>query len=193
MKKKSVTGRPLPPPVFRPSRSFMQFHQTNADFFVPDGADSEGALARTTHLCIAAHQDDIEIMAYAGIAECYERADKFFTGVVVTNGAGAPRAGRYASFTDAQMLAVRRDEQRRAAALGKYNLQLQLAHPSGDVKTPSHAGVRADLTTIFSRCAPEIVFLHQPADKHPTHVAVFLRCLDALRTLPREKRPQRVL
>ena len=43
----------------------------HADVFVPDGLPPAAALARTTHLAIAAHQDDIEIMAYHGIAECF--------------------------------------------------------------------------------------------------------------------------
>ena len=32
--------------------------------YIPDGTEEEQALERTTHLCIAAHQDDIEFMAY---------------------------------------------------------------------------------------------------------------------------------
>ena len=28
--------------------------------FAPDGAEEKAALERTTHLCIAAHEDDIE-------------------------------------------------------------------------------------------------------------------------------------
>jgi LmbE family N-acetylglucosaminyl deacetylase len=172
----------------------VKFSRPEADVFVSGATTTAAqALARTTHLCVAAHQDDIEIMAHAGIAECYESREKFFTGVVVTNGAGSPRAGRYAAMTDGEMQAVRREEQRRAATIGKYNLQLQLAHPSADAKAPDHPGVRADLAAIFSGCAPAVVFLHQPADKHPTHVAVFLRCLEALRALPRERRPRRVL
>ena len=63
----------------------MNFHHSTADIFVPDGSAPDAALARTTHLCIAAHQDDIEIMAYHGIAECFGRKDRGFTGVVVTN------------------------------------------------------------------------------------------------------------
>jgi LmbE family N-acetylglucosaminyl deacetylase len=171
----------------------MNWSRAEADEFVPDGIAVEAALARTTHLCIGAHQDDIEIMAHAGIAECYGRSEKFFAGVVVTDGAGSPRAGRYVSLTDAEMLAVRREEQRGAAALGKYGLQLQLAHPSAVVKARAHPGLAGDLFSIFSGCTPDVVYLHNPADKHDTHVAVFLRCLEALRALPREKRPRRVL
>lgn len=157
------------------------------------GLSPEAALARTTHLCVVAHQDDIEIMAHHGIAACYGQPDKFFTGVVVTNGAGSPRAGPYAQFTDEQMQAVRRAEQRGAAQLGRYNLMIQLGHPSGDVKTPSVRGVFSDLMKIFGGCTPELVYLHQPADKHDTHVAVLLRCLEAIRGLPAEKRARRVL
>lgn len=90
----------------------MKFSRADADVFVPDGSDPAKALARTTHLCVTAHQDDIEINAYPAVAECYGRLDRFFTGVTVTNGAGSPRAGKYAAITDAQMQDVRREEQR---------------------------------------------------------------------------------
>ena len=171
----------------------MKFSRADADVYVPDGGDPAVALAQTTHLCVIAHQDDIEINAYPAVAECYGSKDKFFTGVTVTNGAGSPRAGKYAQHTDEQMQAVRREEQRAAARLGKYNLQLQLAHPSTDVKKPGHAGVAADLKAIFSACQPSVVYLHQPADKHDTHVAVLLRCMEAMRSLPAAQRPKRVV
>ena len=171
----------------------MKFSRLDADVFVPDGGDPAKALARTTHLCVIAHQDDIEINAYPAVAECYGRADKFFTGVTVTNGAGSPRAGKYASMTDTQMMAVRREEQRAAARLGKYNLQLQLGHPSADVKQPGNPAVAGDLKAIFSACRPSVVYLHQPADKHDTHVAVLLRCLEAMRSLPAAQRPKKVV
>jgi len=171
----------------------MKFTRAEADIFTPDSSLPEHALARTTHLCVAAHQDDIEIMAHAGIAACYGNATKSFTGVVVTNGAGSPRRGSYGQYTDSEMQQARRAEQRRAAATGRYGLQLQLAHPSADVKTPRHPPVNADLTTLFTACTPEVIYLHSPADKHDTHVAVFLRCIEALRGLPTERRPTRVV
>ena len=169
----------------------MNFSRSDADIFTPDGSVPDAALARVTHLCVAAHQDDIEIMAHEGIAQCHGQTNKFFGGVVVTDGAGSPRSGVYEKFSDAQMCVVRREEQRRAAELVRYEIQIQLAHPSAVVKTS--AAARADLEKIFSSCTPQVVYLHNPADKHDTHVAVLLRCLEALRALPAGRRPRRVL
>jgi LmbE family N-acetylglucosaminyl deacetylase len=171
----------------------MKFSRPEADVFLPNGGDVAQALARTTHLCVIAHQDDIEINAYPAVADCLGRSDRFFTGVVMTNGAGSARTGKFAHVTDAEMQLIRCEEQRTAASLGAYNLQLQLAHPSADVKKAGHAGVAADLAAIFGGCRPQVVYLHQPADKHDTHVACFLRCIEALRALPRDQRPVRVL
>ncbi len=170
----------------------MKFSHADADIFVPDGSSVEAALARTTHLCIAAHQDDIEIMAYHGIAACHGRDDLWFTGVVVTDGAGSPRVGPFAKHTDDQMKAVRREEQRAAARIGKYSAVVQLAHPSADVKNRGNPVVRTDIASLLAAMAPKVVYLHNPADKHDTHVAVFLRSIEALRALPPEKRPAQV-
>jgi LmbE family N-acetylglucosaminyl deacetylase len=171
----------------------MKFSHPKADIFVPSGATPETALAKVTHLCIGAHQDDLEIMAYAGITIALDQAGKAFGGVVVTNGGGSSRTGPYAQFTDEQMQDVRRDEQRKAAEMGRYAIQIQLAHPSSEVKKPHQSDVVADLFKIFSGCRPEVVYLHNPADKHDTHVAVLGRCLEAIRQLPAGDRPKRVL
>jgi LmbE family N-acetylglucosaminyl deacetylase len=170
----------------------MQFHRANADLFVPDGAPADQALARTTHLCIAAHQDDIEIMAYHGISECFGSADRWFTGVVVTNGAGSPRTGIYGHYTDAQMQEVRILEQRKAAFVGEYACQIQLGFPSAQVKDPEETAVVADLAAILRATRPEIVYLHNPADKHDTHIGVVLRSIAALREVRSEVRPRKV-
>jgi len=172
----------------------MKFSLPSADVFVPDGLAPTAALARITHLCIGAHQDDIEIMAHAGITDCFDSNDEWFGGIVATNGAGSPRTGAYSNFTDEQMQVARREEQRQAAKLGRYGIQIQLGHPSTSVKSAAAANaLRADLTTIFSQCSPRVVFLHNPADKHDTHVGLLLRCLEALRERPSDQRPARVL
>ena len=54
---------------------------------------NEKSLDGITDVCIAAHQDDIEIMAFAPISDCYESDERSFAGVVVTDGAGSPRTG----------------------------------------------------------------------------------------------------
>jgi LmbE family N-acetylglucosaminyl deacetylase len=170
----------------------MRFHNPHADVFVPDGGDPDSALSRTTHLCITAHQDDIEIMAYHGIAECFGRTDRWFTGVVVTNGAGSPRTGIYAQYSDEEMQKVRLKEQRKAAYVGEYACQIQLGYPSSAVKDPNHAGVRDDLTAIFRAARPQVIYLHNLADKHDTHVGVALRAMHVLRSLHGEFRPEKV-
>lgn len=170
----------------------MRFHNPSADFFVPDGVPAEAALARTTHLSIAAHQDDIEIMAYHGIAACFGQPDRWFTGVVATNGAGSARTGIYGRYSDEEMQKVRLLEQRKAAYVGEYACQIQLGYSSAQVKNPGETALIEDLAAILRASKPEVVYLHNPADKHDTHIAVMLRSITALRAARAEWRPKKV-
>jgi LmbE family N-acetylglucosaminyl deacetylase len=170
----------------------LELNRADADVFVPDSVALPEALSRTTHLCIGAHQDDQEFMAYHGIAECFGRKDRWFTGVVVTNGGGSARTGMYADYSDEDMMAIRRQEQRKAACIGEYSCQFQLGYPSSIVKDAAAEGVVEDLRKILEVAQPEIVYLHNPADKHDTHVAATLRAIAALRLLPEAKRPKKV-
>ena len=68
----------------------MKMKRKSAEIYVPDRMPAEAALTRTTHMGVGAHQDDLEIMSYAGILECFQDIDLWYTGVVVTNGAGSP-------------------------------------------------------------------------------------------------------
>jgi LmbE family N-acetylglucosaminyl deacetylase len=170
----------------------MQFHNPSADVFVPDGLAPEAALARTTHLAISAHQDDIEIMAYHGIAECFARGDKWFTGVVATDGAGSPRTGIYGDCTDAEMQRIRLGEQRKAAYVGEYACQIQLGFSSAQAKDPRETQVGGNLAAILCAARPEVVYLHNLADKHDTHVGVALKAIGALRAVRAQTRPKKV-
>jgi LmbE family N-acetylglucosaminyl deacetylase len=170
----------------------MRFHNPHADVFVPDGLEAAAALVRTTHLGVSAHQDDLEIMAYHGIAQCFGRSDKWFSGVVITNGAGSPRAGLYGHYTDEEMQQVRLREQRKAAHVGEYSCVIQLGYSSSAVKDASNHAVLKDLDAILRVARPEVIYLHNLADKHDTHVAAALRAIAALRALREEYRPRTV-
>jgi LmbE family N-acetylglucosaminyl deacetylase len=171
----------------------MQLSRPSAEIFVPDQLTIEKALGRTTHLAVAAHQDDIEIMAFDGILSCFQRDERWFTGVVVTDGAGSPRDDLYKDMSDEAMRLVRRKEQRKAAVVGEYAAQVLLDHPSAAVKDPRATAVIEDLTAVFEAARPEVVYTHNLADKHDTHVAVALRLIAAVRALPAAGRPKQLL
>lgn len=171
----------------------MKLNNAHADILVPDGLEPAAALARTTHLGIGAHQDDLELCMPHGPLECFGRRDRWYTGVTCTDGAGSPRAGLYADCSDEDMKRVRLEEQRTAARIGRYSTMLQLGYSSGQIKAPGETAPVEDLRQILDAARPEVVYTHNPADKHATHVAVFMVVLNALRALPPEARPQRVL
>ncbi len=168
----------------------MELHNSSAEIYVADGSPVDAALARTTHLGVAAHQDDLEIMAYHGILECFGKPGKGFAGVTVTNGAGSPRDGIYADYTDEVMQVVRRREQKKAAYVGEYSAHVFLDYSSSAVKDPKNGDLVGDLKRIIAATKPQVIYTHNLADKHDTHVGVALRVIQALRELPAEARPQ---
>jgi LmbE family N-acetylglucosaminyl deacetylase len=170
----------------------MKLSLDTAEFFVPDGRPPEEALARTTHLAIGAHQDDLEIMAMAGILRCFQHPSRWFTGVVVTDGHGSARNGLYKDHTDEAMQAVRRKEQKKAAVVGEYAAQVLLDYPSAAVKDAANESPVEDLALLLEVAGPDVVYTHNLADKHDTHVAVALRTIDALRRLSPARRPAHV-
>lgn len=168
----------------------MKFNRDTAEMFVPDGLPVEQALARTTHMAISAHQDDLEIMAAGPILECFQQTDKWFTGVVVTDGRGSPRDDLYKNYTDDEMRLVRFKEQKKAAVIGEYAAQVILDYPSKIVKDGSNQQPVEDLASLLKLARPQIVYTHNFADKHDTHVAVALKVIAAIRRLPEHDRPQ---
>ncbi|HOK55317.1 MAG TPA: PIG-L family deacetylase [Armatimonadota bacterium] len=170
----------------------MQFFNTTAEIFVPDAKPVDEALQRITHIGIAAHQDDLEIMTYPGILECFGSDSKWFMGVVVTDGAGSPRDDLYAKYTDEEMKKVRRVEQKKAAFVGEYGAQVLLDFTSSMVKDPTNRSVVEDIKKLIESTKPSVVFTHNLADKHDTHVAVAIRTIQALRELPEDIRPEAV-
>ena len=170
----------------------LKFTKHTAEVFVPDQTPMAEALERTTHMAIGAHQDDLEIMAFDGIMQCFEHEERWFCGVVVTDGNGSPRNGLYTNYSDEAMRTVRRQEQKKAAVIGEYTAQVLLDHSSASVKDKTNPAITEDLIRLFQATQPDVVYTHNLADKHDTHVAVALRVIEALRRLPTAARPRRV-
>jgi len=171
----------------------MKLHNSTAAIFVPDGQPVAEALPRITHLGIGAHQDDLEFMAFHGILECFARADRWFGGVTCTNGSGSSRSGAYANCTDAQMMTIRRQEQNTAAVIGQFGVMLQLDYPSSAIKSATDTALKDDLKQILAATRPEVVYTHNLADKHDTHIGVVVAALQAMRELPHDQRPKQVI
>jgi LmbE family N-acetylglucosaminyl deacetylase len=165
--------------------------QKSADLYIPDA--STDALARTTHLGVGAHQDDLEFMAMHGIIECYDNGEQWFGGVTCTNGAGSARTGEFANVTDEEMQAIRAEEQREAARVGQFSFMAQLHLPSSSIKDPSNDDTENDLLKILTASKPEIVYTHNLADKHSTHIAVAASLIKAIRRLPKDQRPKQLI
>jgi len=160
--------------------------------FVPDRKPVESALARTTHMGIGAHQDDLEIMALHGILECFQQEDQWFCGVTVTDGRGSPRDALYKDYSDEEMRVVRRGEQNKAAIVGEYGAQIQLDHPSPHAKGENTDAVISDIANLVAAAKPTVIYTHNLADKHDTHVGVTLRVIEALRNMDPAAHPQKV-
>ena len=167
----------------------MKLKNLNAEWFFPDGASEKIALERTTHLAISAHQDDIEIMAYDGILKCFGSNEKWFGAVVVTNGAGSARNGLYAEYSDEDMQKIRKIEQKKAAYVGDYSALALLDYSSAQVKSPEGSNIIEELKEIIKEARPEIIYTHNLADKHDTHLGVVIKVIAAIRELPMNLRP----
>lgn len=170
----------------------MKLRHEGSEIFIPDQIEEDKAFRRTTHLGIGAHPDDLEIMAYDGILRCFKHPEAWFFGIVVTDGAGSPRASFYKNYTAEEMKTVRRQEQKKAAIVGEYSGVAFLNYSSSEVKDPRVTAVKEDLKDLLRAIKPQIIYTHNPADSHDTHVAVAVRTIQALRELPKESRPEKL-
>jgi LmbE family N-acetylglucosaminyl deacetylase len=170
----------------------MHFHLSTAEIFIPDGLPAVQALARTSHLAISAHHDDLEIMATGPILECFQQEHQWFSGVVLSDGRGSPRDDLYKDYSDEAMRQVRFKEQRKAAVLGEYGALVMLDYPSTAIKDEMNRLPTQDLAQILQAAHPQDVYTHNLADKHDTHVATALKVIAAIRSLPEAARPKRL-
>jgi LmbE family N-acetylglucosaminyl deacetylase len=162
--------------------------------FVPDGADAPEALSRTTDLAVVAHPDDLEFLAIAPIGACRDAPDRSFGGVVCTDGAGSTQAGASAPLAAGELAALRWAEQREAARIGRYGFVVGLGHASAHVRsTDGQRELVGQLVELLAATRPTNLYTHNLADKHATHVAVAAATVKAVRSLPVDERPLRMV
>lgn len=142
---------------------------------------------------IGAHPDDLEIMAYEGILQCFGSRESWYCGVIVTDGGGSARDSLYAEYTNEEMMDVRRIEQKRAAFVGEFGALALLNYPSSMVKNRESREPIDDLKDLLTAARPEVVYTHNLADKHATHIGVAGKTIAAIRELPADARPKRVI
>jgi len=133
-----------------------------------------------THIVVAAHPDDVEIMCGAGIASCYKKENQGLLAVIVSDGGGSPRSGEFENYTYEEMVKQRRIEQINAAKKGDFTALIMLSHTSADINQRKKE-IADEIKEIIESFSPKIVYTHNPADKHRTHVSVFLLTLEAVR------------
>lgn len=170
----------------------MKLNKPEAEFYIPNKDELISSITKTTHMAIGAHQDDLEIMAYDGILKCYKQKHKSFMGVVVTNGSGSARDGEYKHYTDEEMIQVRRQEQKEAADIGEFGALALLDYPSKEVKDPNNNVIVKELAEIINLANPDVLYTHNLADKHESHIGVVTKVIKAVRLLPKNKRPKHV-
>lgn len=154
------------------------------EIYFPNETDKASELAHTTHLGIGAHQDDLEIFAIHGILEAYDNPDQYFTGVTVMDGRGAPQSGPYVKMSGDELWEIRTEEQKQAARIGKYHAQFFLNYESQFLKSENRHLVVDDIKQLIIETSPSVIYTHNLADKHDTHVAVAMATIQALRELP---------
>lgn len=125
--------------------------------------------------------------------ECYEQSDLWFGGVTCTNGAGSAREGQFAETTDEEMRVIRAEEQREASRVGAYSFVAQLDYASSEIKAPSAGQLESELAELLERSRPTVAYTHNLADRHGSHIAVACALIKAIRKLPNEIRPEKVI
>lgn len=162
---------------------------------VPDGTDPLVALARTTDLAVVAHPDDLELSVVAPLLACRDDPDRWFTGVVCTDGAGSVRPPDMAALDNEAFAAVRATEQVAAARAAGMSAVVLVGLPSDVVRQPGdgHRQLVDTVAAVVEACAPDVVHTHDPADPHATHVAVLAAVVSALRTLAPDRRPRQLV
>lgn len=163
----------------------MNYSLPESQIYFDEGQfkDLQESLQKSTHLGVGAHPDDLEVMAHHGIIECLNSETKHFFGVTCTTGSGSHKSGPFADMSDEEFVGQRVSEQMKSAKLGKMAGCLLLGFESAEIKSSLNQKMVDQLSEILEFGQPEIIYTHNPFDKHKTHVGVTLHLVKALQKI----------
>lgn len=155
--------------------------------YIPKNANK----APVKYMAVAAHQDDVEIMALDGIFKG-QGADASFCAVVLADGAGCPKNGKYSTLKPQEIMDLRMEEQKAASEIGRYNSLYLLKQPSLKIKAADEDIKKQILSALLENSPLDVLYIHNLCDKHPTHIGAAKLALSAALALPKEKRPKKL-
>ena len=132
-------------------------------------------------------------MAAEPILECFQQKDKWFTGVVVTDGRGSPRDGLYKDTATKRCAWSASRNSARRPIVGEYAAQVLLDYPSKMIKDASRKEPVEDILAILRATQPAGRLHPQPGRQARYPCGVALRVIEALRRLDPAERPDRLL
>ncbi len=135
--------------------------------------------APITHIAIAAHKDDGEMLALHGILNCYDKGG--FALIVLTDGGNCPKSGKYADVSYDDMAELRTEEQKRAATFGKYEKVYFLQLPSSSLETEFEE-ISSKVASIFNENPTiQYAYAHSLFDRHKTHINASKIAIESIR------------
>jgi LmbE family N-acetylglucosaminyl deacetylase len=129
-------------------------------------------------------------MAIDGIQRGYRASKYTFACVVTTDGADSERSGRYARATDRKMTSVVVAEQKRAANIGRYHAVYFMNYSTEEVRDQENEDIVNEYVEIIKELKPRIIYTHSLLDRHPSHVAVAVKVINALRSMKKGDQPK---
>jgi len=164
----------------------MKYKKSDANIYIPSGKAESSILSEINFLGIAAHQDDLEIIAFPGILDAYNNKSKYFGGIVCTD--GVPRNSNNAR----EINKIRKNEQKKAADIGKYGFVIQLDYSSDEIIEKSNTDLEDEIIKIINETKPDIIYTHNPFDRHKTHLSVCRTVINALRNTKCKYKPNKL-
>ncbi len=140
-------------------------------------------------MCIGAHKDDVEIMAFDGIIK---GLDGGFVAVVLTSGSTCPKGEMLKDLSPKEISALRTNEQLEASKIGKYAGLYLIEKESPELQNYDEQLVHSLCEILQANRGMDTVYIHSPFDRHKTHRRAFDVAIDAFRMLDKADLPRKV-